>query len=117
MSYRGQDSFANHRTRPIKAIIHASDTPGRQKYVIGSQEVEMPLGAVQQLPKPAQAAVFLSALAAIVLPTYVLVSGTDISWTRSDAAPYVMGLIFTLGGSAHFTAHEDYCSMMPTKVL
>ena len=112
----GRSGFTNHRQpRPICAIVLPSNIPGFQKYVVGAQEVDVPLGAVQQLPRPAQAAVFLSAFATIGLLTFAMLTTTDIRWTQSDTAPYVMGIIFALTGSAHFTAHDDFCSMMPTQ--
>ena len=98
------------------ATILPGQSPDTQRFVCGSQEVEVPVTAIQRLPVPAQAAVVLGTLGALGLSTYALCSFTDMGWTHGAAAPYIFGIIFSAAGAAHFTAHDDFCTMMPTQV-
>jgi hypothetical protein len=84
----------------------------------------MPLAAVQQLPDAAQAAVVASIFAALGLGTWA--SCTYVGPAIADAAPGFMafsratwpllGATFVAAGVAHFTAHDEFCTMMPKQV-
>jgi hypothetical protein len=97
--------------------------PATQRYTAGSVDIEMPLAAVQQLPLPLQAAVVAGIFAGIGLGTYV--SCTAVAPGIEQAAPSFMafsratwpllGATFVAAGVAHFTAHDAFVTMMPTR--
>jgi hypothetical protein len=97
--------------------------PATQRYTSGDVDVEMPLGAVQQLPLPVQAAVVASIFAALGLGTWA--SCTFVGPAIESAAPGffafsratwpLLGATFLAAGVAHFTAHDAFVTMMPTR--
>lgn len=100
----------------VSATILPGQSPDTQRFVSGSLEAEVPVTTIQQLPVPAQAAIVLGTLGALGLSTYALCSLTDLGWTHAASAPYIFGITFSAAGIAHFTAHDDFCTMMPTQV-
>jgi hypothetical protein len=94
-----------------------------QRYKFGSVDVEMPLAAVQQMPLPLQAAVVAAIFGALGLGTWA--SCTFVGPAIQSAAPGFMafsratwpllGATFMAAGVAHFTAHDAFATMMPTR--
>jgi uncharacterized membrane protein len=110
--------------RPARTVRAAPRAAGAtQRFRSGSLDVEMPLGAVQQLSEPLQAAVFASVFAALGALTYA--SCTTVAPALESALPELfafsrstwplVGGTFVLAGVAHFLAHDAFCTMMPAR--
>jgi hypothetical protein len=99
---------------------HQAVLPGKstetQRYVYGALDVEVPVTSIQKLSTPAQGAVFFGIFSVLVASSVALSTNTDLSWSHGPSALYIFGLSFTAAGVAHFTLHDDFCSMMPTQV-
>ena len=115
-----------HAARSVR--VRAAPQPGGggtavQRYTYGKVDVEMPLAAVQQMPTPAQAAVVASIFGALGLCTWA--SCTVVGPALESAAPGfvafsratwpLLGATFVAAGVAHFTAHDEFCTMYPTR--
>lgn len=117
--------LASARRAPQPLAAAKQSSAATQRYTYGDVDVEMPLGAVQQLPEAAQAAVVASIFAALGLGTWA--SCTVVGPAIAEAAPGFMafsratwpllGATFVAAGVAHFTAHDSFCTMMPKQCV
>ncbi|KAG2483447.1 hypothetical protein HYH03_017701 [Edaphochlamys debaryana] len=102
----------------------AAALPPTQTYIAGGKTIEVPLGAVQQLPLPLQASTFLAIYAALALGTWAWVTHVDAAvqaaapavhaWLLSARLVY-FGLGFVAAGVGHFTAHDVFTSIYPAQ--
>ena len=83
----------------------------------------MPLGAVQQLPLPQQAAFVAAVFGALAAGTYA--SCTIVGPALESALPAfvafsrstwpLLGATYVAAGVAHFTVHDSFVTMMPQR--
>jgi uncharacterized membrane protein len=104
--------------RPCRVVAQQT-----QRYVAGKVDVEMPLAAVQQLPVPAQAACVATIFAALGLGTQfasdvvapAIEHAVPSLFAFSRATWPLLGTTFVAAGVAHFTLHDEFCTMMPQR--
>ena len=94
-----------------------------QRYQHGKVDVTMPLAAVQQLPLPAQAACVTGILVALGAGTHVcssvvapaLEAAVPSLFAFSRATWPLLGLTYVAAGVAHFSLHDEFCTMYPQR--
>jgi uncharacterized membrane protein len=93
-----------------------------QHWKHGKVDVRLPVGFVQQLPRPQQAAIVLSLFVALALNTWFMYAGVGPVVATMFPGMYAffcrwagiaLGLMFVVLGITHFTAHDGCCTMMP----
>ena len=96
---------------------------GTQRYVYGSVDVVVPLGAVQRLPLPQQAAVVASVFAALAACVAAAVSlllpaldaAAPDAMAACRAAWPLWGLAYAFAGVMHFVAADAFRACMPKR--
>ena len=113
------------RTRVARrsAVAAASKSEQTQTYSAGKVSVTMPLGAVQQMPEVQQALIVAGVFAALgvshalscayLAPALERLAPDLFAWSRSTWP--VLASTFVAAGVAHFTLHDEFCTMMPVK--
>ena len=109
--------------RQTRASSRRGPVAQTQRYVTGKVDVTMPLAAVQQLPLPAQAACVTGILAALGAGTHVcssvvapaLEAAAPTLFSFSRATWPLLGVTYVAAGVAHFTLHDEFCTMFPQR--
>ena len=92
-SHKAGQAARPRPTLATAATVRSGPDPATQTYVLGTEESTVPLGGIQKLPEPAQAAFVAAYYSALALGTWALTTQTDMGWALSPWVPFVNGFL------------------------